>query len=321
MTWSESRLAMVHKSDLKKLPLFLAILIIVEEVLPLIVIYAPFLLPSTCILPSQLNKIRQTEEIKRSKAIDKLRKASDVKELLKMAELPLKGAETLDKVPSFTDQQASDFTEKWNALSKESLVNLSQIYALSTKLRPAAILRSNLEQRLHFIRSDDYLLQDPASAAFSNAAVSYAALPQDQPTLAEVLSERGLQASDIDSKELFTSLRRWVQLTRAFAAPVSEIKAQVMDKAPLPLHLLFAPVSLYPPPSMFTPSLQEMKAREQVEEEKGLLQKSKEVVQEVVEAQGQKTKRDEEIKKREQEQASKEERESKAAKGGRPPSS
>lgn len=36
---------------------FLLILIILEEALPLIVLYAPFLLPSTCILPNQRARI------------------------------------------------------------------------------------------------------------------------------------------------------------------------------------------------------------------------------------------------------------------------
>lgn len=41
---------------------FLIIALLLEEVIPLIAIYAPFMLPSTCILPSQ----RQRIEAKRS---------------------------------------------------------------------------------------------------------------------------------------------------------------------------------------------------------------------------------------------------------------
>lgn len=33
------------------------IIIIVEEIIPLIVLYAPFILPSTCILPTQKDRI------------------------------------------------------------------------------------------------------------------------------------------------------------------------------------------------------------------------------------------------------------------------
>jgi hypothetical protein len=43
---------------------FLIIVLLLEEVIPLIAIYAPFMLPSTCILPSQRERI---ENAKRSK--------------------------------------------------------------------------------------------------------------------------------------------------------------------------------------------------------------------------------------------------------------
>ena len=38
---------------------FVLIIIIAEEAIPLVVIYAPFLLPSTCLLPSQKERIDQ----------------------------------------------------------------------------------------------------------------------------------------------------------------------------------------------------------------------------------------------------------------------
>lgn len=73
-TWEEARMVRIHTSDMLKLPLFLLILVTVEELLPLMVIYTPFMLPSTCILPSQRNKIRQRFEVKREKAIQALNK-------------------------------------------------------------------------------------------------------------------------------------------------------------------------------------------------------------------------------------------------------
>ena len=36
---------------------FALIIIVIEEILPLVVLYTPFLLPSTCILPSQKERI------------------------------------------------------------------------------------------------------------------------------------------------------------------------------------------------------------------------------------------------------------------------
>ena len=75
LTRSEYRLIQTQKDDIKKCVLtlsllhfhhsssihrvipFLIIALILEEVIPLIAIYAPFMLPSTCILPSQQQRI------------------------------------------------------------------------------------------------------------------------------------------------------------------------------------------------------------------------------------------------------------------------
>lgn len=48
---------------------FLSVILIMEEALPLIVIYAPFLLPSTCKLPSQQRRIDSIADQKRAKAL------------------------------------------------------------------------------------------------------------------------------------------------------------------------------------------------------------------------------------------------------------
>lgn len=71
-TWEEMQMIRTHSSDMVKLPLFLLILVTVEELLPLMVIYTPFLLPSTCILPSQKAKIQKQFEVKRRSALFKL---------------------------------------------------------------------------------------------------------------------------------------------------------------------------------------------------------------------------------------------------------
>ena len=43
---------------------FATIIIIIEEIIPLIVLYAPFILPSTCILPSQRERIQSKKRVK-----------------------------------------------------------------------------------------------------------------------------------------------------------------------------------------------------------------------------------------------------------------
>lgn len=48
---------------------FILILIILEEALPLVVIYAPFMLPSTTVLPSQAERIYAKREEKKAQAL------------------------------------------------------------------------------------------------------------------------------------------------------------------------------------------------------------------------------------------------------------
>ncbi|KAJ6497892.1 hypothetical protein C8R45DRAFT_143713 [Mycena sanguinolenta] len=55
----EHRMIHIQKGDEKKLVPFVFIAIILEEVIPLIAIWFPQMLPSTCILPSQRDRIRQ----------------------------------------------------------------------------------------------------------------------------------------------------------------------------------------------------------------------------------------------------------------------
>ena len=78
LTWEETVLMRTHAADMRKVPLFLLILVTVEELLPLMVIYTPFLLPSTCILPNQQQSIRKRFEVKRDAAVKQLKQLVDV---------------------------------------------------------------------------------------------------------------------------------------------------------------------------------------------------------------------------------------------------
>jgi hypothetical protein len=75
LTRKEARFIDTFRQDIKKLVPFLIIVIILEEVIPLIALYAPAMLPSTCILPSQRSKIHAK---KQDKAIDLAKTYRDV---------------------------------------------------------------------------------------------------------------------------------------------------------------------------------------------------------------------------------------------------
>jgi hypothetical protein len=113
-------------------------------------------------------------------------------------------------------------------------------------------------------------------------------------TAAEVLSERGLRASGADHGEMKRDLQGWLDLVSLVNASSSSSSpspsrsdAQQSKDAPpsLSLRRILLPLALYPPPSLFTPSLREMELREEKESAKGVVEKSKVVFHEVVEAQ------------------------------------
>lgn len=57
LTWREHRFILENNSDMIKLVPFILTIVVIEEIIPLIVMYVPGMLPSTCILPSQKARI------------------------------------------------------------------------------------------------------------------------------------------------------------------------------------------------------------------------------------------------------------------------
>lgn len=319
LVWSEQRLMRVHADDLKKLPLFLAILIILEEILPLVVIYAPSLLPSTCILPSQLLKIRQTEEVKRAAAIERLRGTKEVQDLMALAGWSVQQKpgdkqdtiQVIEKMFPLHGEKGQDISAKLKTLSKDTLIDFSRIFALGTALRPASWMRSQLEAHMAFLTKDDDALRGGGSGDASSTAKSpdYSQVPESGPVLAEISSQRGMRCCELESSDMFENLRDWLRVTSVFhvAAKANSKSATAATATattattPLasPLQMLFLPLLLYPAP-LFTPSLKQLQAREESEAQKGILERSKEVAQEVIRAEEVKAQREADVEKQSQ---------------------
>lgn len=107
---------------MRKLPLFVAILLILEEVLPLVVIYAPSLLPSTCVLPSQLAKMRSEEERRRANAVKAL--ASD-EQVRKVVDATMK-SDTKVQPPSQEEGQAVVPPTTLASLNRNTLASVAE---------------------------------------------------------------------------------------------------------------------------------------------------------------------------------------------------
>ena len=130
------------------------IVLVIEEIIPLIVLYAPWMLPSTCVLPSQRERI---ETKRREKQMETARAMSP--DLRKLLERP---AEPLTR---------NDNTE---------LVALLSVLSLSTFGPPPTRLK-RLEKHLKRIVEDDTRLAAEGSGSRLNLV-----------ELGEALEERGM---------------------------------------------------------------------------------------------------------------------------------
>lgn len=154
-----------------KLPLFVAILVILEEILPLVVIYLPSLLPSTCILPSQLETIHSATELKRHRVISDLQAPES--EVAKVS-----GA-------------GSDLGDVLSQLSSQALSQLATVYNLAT-WGTQGMLRSRIASHLRYLRDDDGLMSEGRG---------FNSVPQDKVGLVKACSERGLRAVGLPHAE------------------------------------------------------------------------------------------------------------------------
>lgn len=158
MTRWETVFVRTNKQDLVKLIPFLLILLILEEALPLFVLYAPFLLPSTCLLVSQRNRIITQRATKQYNLV-------------------------------------SSSSELLHRVAKAQGCNLKVIcgiFSLST-FGPAPLLKRRLTSHLQHIRDDDALLLQEASNEPSHIPSN---LSRDE--ILQVLADRGFVTTAAD---------------------------------------------------------------------------------------------------------------------------
>nr|CDI53811.1 conserved hypothetical protein [Melanopsichium pennsylvanicum 4] len=273
LTREESQLIQVHNADMRKLPLFLFILLILEEALPLVVIWAPSLLPSTCILPTQLTKIRLGEEVKRANAVEALRESEAVKKLLPVVQVTSNkdrgdGGGGLKIAAAHADASEDVFS----SLSSEELAKLAKMFSLST-WGGSGMIRRRLDLHMSYIRNDDALMC-PRDGSVSS-------IPQNANALAKACGERGLRCSAIDHKEMFESLRTWLRYTTK----------NPNTKALSDHSIALLPLQLYNPAQ-----LEQVKGELEAESQRGLVEKTKDVLREVVEEENKILGRDERVK-------------------------
>ncbi|KAI0256312.1 hypothetical protein BJV78DRAFT_1358280 [Lactifluus subvellereus] len=170
----ESRFLRTNKSDLARLVPFVAIVLVLEEVIPLIVLYAPGMLPSTCILASQRERI-DTKRREKQRAF----------------------AETMRGI--FSDVYKAGPTALASSLpSTGSGTALCGLLSLST-WGPNFRRRKRVERHMNSVVADDALLVKEGMGDRLT-----------HPELLEALEERGILTDGLNTATLKARLRWWL---------------------------------------------------------------------------------------------------------------
>lgn len=176
LTRWEVRFIRTYREDARKLIPFLLIFIVIEEIIPLVVLYAPFMLPSTCVLPSQQARIlfKRREKIQMSVASTK----SNFQQILE------RGISSASAIPLEKLITGKERLAMCGALSLSfpfsSRVNRIRRHLQQIAEDDALLIREGMDQRLTL------------------------------PELQEALDERGFVTNGLDRSYMQTRLRWWL---------------------------------------------------------------------------------------------------------------
>lgn len=280
--WLEKNTIELHHADLRKLPLFVAILIILEEILPLVVIYAPSLLPSTCVLPSQALKMRAEEERKRGIAIQQLASDTTVRSLVDRIDAQCSdvlskgnvasayGKSTGDQAPSKSTDESVDDAQSLRSLHGDVVKALATVFGLRA-WGPKSLVLSRIQRHLDDLRKDDELLRSARTTkgTAESAGGQWEAI-RNSPWLFLACTRRGLRSFEASPDSMEHNLEAYLRLTNSTdGASVSRV------------YHTFVPLMLYDGTAKHLLRLQSEASQDQ---SKGLRQRTTEVVESVVEA-------------------------------------
>ncbi|KAI0915650.1 hypothetical protein AcW1_003802 [Taiwanofungus camphoratus] len=177
LTRWETRFIRTHKQDVLKLVPFLMIILIAEEVIPLVVLYAPGLLPSTCLLPSQKERIDAKRREKQKMYL-------------------------LDRKPVFEQVRQRILANPDVPISKlldnSAVIAVNGLLSLSTS-GPSALRLRRLQRHLAVVAQDDALLKGESLGGKLTKV-----------ELRDALEERGLIAEGSSPKVWRSRLEWWL---------------------------------------------------------------------------------------------------------------
>ncbi|KAG7449750.1 uncharacterized protein BT62DRAFT_928486 [Guyanagaster necrorhizus] len=173
-TRREWRMLRTQKRDVLKVVPFLITAVLLEELIPVMVLYAPAMLPSTCILPGQVRRIRDKKVERAREALPTLRKAHEYLEVHKEGPFPFRKDDLdVDGDMDSLVEQAKRRARFWTSSDRRRAVySLYGLVRIGLQLWPWLRVGWHMD----FLESDDVWLKKEGVQALTDDEVREAVI-------------------------------------------------------------------------------------------------------------------------------------------------
>ncbi|KAF9382766.1 hypothetical protein CPB97_006938 [Podila verticillata] len=184
---------LIHKTDIdvKRMIPFGLVFLLATEYIPLIIIFAPQLIPTTCVTPSQLESRRKKIHEKRSVMTEKLIR-------LNRREITKESLANYNSFMTISKKYGEAFD--YEMIDREHLSSFCKFMGLNG-FGPKFMLKKRLGKHMDYIRNDDELLQKEGIDGLSFSELQLAN------------EERGMRSLEVSKEHLEKSLAYWLKLS------------------------------------------------------------------------------------------------------------
>ncbi|KAI1298779.1 hypothetical protein EDD11_006749 [Mortierella claussenii] len=191
---------LIHKTeiDLKRLVPFGLVFLLATEYIPLIIIFAPQLIPTTCVTPSQLEGRRKKIHEKRSVMTEKLIR-------LNRREINKEALASYNSFMTIAKKYGEGFD--YQLIDREHLASFCKFMGLSG-FGPRFMLQKRLNKHMLYLKEDDTLLQKDGIDTLTFSELQLAN------------EERGMRSLEVSKEHLEKSLAYWLKLSLSKDAEV-----------------------------------------------------------------------------------------------------
>lgn len=191
LTRREFQLVNKTEIDIKRMIPFGLVFLLATEYIPLIIIFAPQMIPSTCVTPTQLEGRRKKIHEKRSAMTEKLIR-------LNRREITKEGLANYNSFITISKKYGEGFD--YNMIDREHLGSFCRFMGLNG-FGPKFMLKKRLNKHMMYLKQDDELLQLDGIDSLTFAELQLAN------------EERGMRSMEVSKEHLEKSLAYWLKLS------------------------------------------------------------------------------------------------------------